>query len=48
MRNIAKILLFAALLLIELRALSRQKLEAERENSRAFRTMANTDSTVHM
>ncbi len=38
------VLLFAALLLIELRALSRQRLEAERENSRAFRNMANTDS----
>ena len=38
------VLLFAAILLIELRVLALHKLEAEKENSMAFRNMANTDS----
>ena len=36
--------LFATILLLELRIMSRRKLEAERETSRAFQSMANTDS----
>ena len=40
---VASLLLFIVLLL-EYRALSRQKLEAEKETSKAFQNMANTDS----
>ncbi|MCR4585972.1 MAG: diguanylate cyclase [Lachnospiraceae bacterium] len=42
--TLVMVLLFATILLIEFRMLAGQKLEAEKENSRAFRTMANTDS----
>lgn len=37
-------LLFAAILLMQFRKIARDKLEAERETSKAFRSMANTDS----
>ncbi len=37
-------IVFAGVLLLQLRAISRNRLEAERENSRTFRSMANTDS----
>ncbi len=38
------VLIFAAILLLQLRRIARDKLEAEKENSRAFRNLANTDS----
>ncbi|MBQ7564260.1 MAG: GGDEF domain-containing protein [Lachnospiraceae bacterium] len=38
------VLLFAAILLAEIRIMGHHKLEAEKENSRTFRNMANTDS----
>ncbi len=41
---LALVILFATVLLLELRIMSRRKLEAERETSRAFKSMANTDS----
>ena len=37
-------LAFAAVLLLQLRKLSKDRIEAEKENSRNFRSMANTDS----
>jgi diguanylate cyclase (GGDEF)-like protein len=37
-------LIFAAVLLLQIRNISRAKLEAEKETSRSFRMMANTDS----
>ncbi|MBO4414925.1 MAG: diguanylate cyclase [Lachnospiraceae bacterium] len=42
--TILLVVLFAVALLVQLRILSQNKLEAEKENSRAFRNMANTDS----
>ena len=41
---LALLVVFAVILLFELRIMSRRKLEAERETSRAFKSMANTDS----
>ncbi|MBO7354409.1 MAG: diguanylate cyclase [Lachnospiraceae bacterium] len=41
---LALVILFATILLLELRIMSRRRLEAERETSRAFKSMANTDS----
>ena len=37
-------LVFAGVLLLQLTVLSKEKIEAEKENSRAFQNMANTDS----
>ena len=42
--TIVLVFVFAAILLIQLRILSQNKLEAEKENSRTLRNMANTDS----
>ena len=42
--TMAAVLLLAAVLLFQIRSISRDKLEAEKENSRAFKNMANTDS----
>ncbi len=42
--TLLSVLLLAAILLIQLRKISRDRLNEEKENSRAFRTMANTDS----
>lgn len=38
------VLIFAAVLLLELRSLSKDKLDAEKETSKTFQNMANTDS----
>ncbi len=38
------VLLFSAVLLLQLRILSKRRLDAEKETSRTFRNMANTDS----
>ena len=44
----AAVLLLAAVLLFQYRKLSSDKLEAEKETSRAFHTMANTDSLTNI
>jgi diguanylate cyclase (GGDEF)-like protein len=38
------VLIFAAVLLLELRSLSKDRLDAEKETSKTFQNMANTDS----
>lgn len=42
--TLVSVLLLAAILLVQLRKISKDKLDEEKENSRAFRNMANTDS----
>ena len=42
--TLAAVLLLAAILLLELRLIAKNKLEAEKNTSRAFHNMANTDS----
>ena len=42
--TLISMLVFAGVLLLQLTVLSKEKIEAEKENSRAFQNMANTDS----
>lgn len=42
--TLVSVLLLSSILFVQLRAISKDKLDEEKENSRAFRDMANTDS----